>query len=467
MQLDAKSREACKFISESARDAGGRAYLVGGCVRDHLLGIPSKDVDLEIYGIPADKIEKILSRKFRVEIVGKSFGVWILKGFNIDVSMPRRERKTGEGHRAFDVEGDPFMSLDEACSRRDFTINAILYDYLNGEIIDPFNGRLDLAQKKLRHTSERFREDPLRVLRAMQFAARFNMDTVPETVKICSEMEMENLPAERIFEEWKKLILKGEKISKGLFFLRDCGWIKYFPELAACVGCEQDPEWHPEGDVFEHTALAMDSFARGRIGDEREDLIVGLAVLCHDFGKPLCSEIGADGKIHSYGHDVLGEKPVKNFLERITREKSLTEAVIPLVKRHMAVLDLWRNRAGDGAIRRLSAQVGRIDRLVRVDAADRGGRFYGENEEEKNSPQGEWILEKANELKIKDSAPKPILMGRHLREMGYEPSAKFGEVLKAAYEAQLDGEFFDESSALEFFKINLESRLGQRSSKNL
>lgn len=459
MQLDPKSGEACKFIFNAVREAGGRAYLVGGCVRDWLLGIEPKDIDVEIYGIESDRIEKILKSKFRIEMVGKSFGVWILKGLNIDVSMPRRERKTGEGHRAFDVEGDPFMSPKEACSRRDFTINAILYDYSSKEILDPFNGREDLQKKILRHTSERFREDPLRVLRAMQFSARFNMDVAPETVKMCSEISMENLPHERLFEEWKKLILKGEKISKGLFFLKDCGWIKYFPELEACVGCEQDPEWHPEGDVFVHTSLSMDSFARARIGDEREDLIVGLAVLCHDFGKPLCSKVGDDGKIHSYGHDVLGEKPTRTFLERITREKSLIDAVIPLVKRHMAVLDLWRNKAGDAAIRRLSAKVERIDRLVRIDAADRGGRFESGNDEEKNSPQGEWILKKAEILSIKDSAPKPILMGRHLQDLGYVPSKKFGEVLKDAYEAQLDGEFFDEKEALEFFKKHLASRL--------
>ena len=449
---DEKSKNACEFLAREARAAGGRAYCVGGCVRDALLGVEPKDVDVEIYGLEAEKIERILSKKFRFEIVGKSFGVWILKGLDIDVSMPRTERKTGAGHKAFEIVGDPFLPPKEACARRDFTINSILYDILSGEIIDEFGGMDDLKNKILRHTSERFSEDPLRVLRAMQFAARFNLDVASETVELCSKIEMENLPAERIFEEWKKLILKGGEISRGLFFLRDCGWVKYFKELADMVDCPQDPRWHPEGDVYVHTAYCMDSFAKKRIGDEREDLIVGLAVLCHDMGKPKCTSIGDDGAIHSYGHDIAGGKVARRFLENLTREKSIAEEVVSLVERHMAVLDLWRSSAGDGAIRRLAGKVKRIDRLVRLDDADRNGRPPIEPEE---SPQGLWIMQRAEALAIKDSAPKPILLGRHLIELGLVPSVKFKEILNAAYEAQLDGAFFDLENAVKYAKDNL------------
>ncbi len=443
----------CEYIASRVASEGGRAFYVGGCVRDSLLGKTPKDIDIEIYGLSADKIEAILKRRFRIEVVGKSFGVWILKGCDIDVSMPRRERKSGEGHKAFEIEGDPNLSFADACARRDFTINAIMRDILTGEIVDPYGGRDDLEKKILRHTSDRFSEDSLRVLRAMQFSARFDFDVAPETVELCSKIAFENLPQERVFEEWKKLLLKGTKISKGLNFLRDCGWIKYFPELNACVGCAQDPEWHPEGDVFVHTGYCLDCFAKERIGDEREDLIVGLAILCHDFGKPLCTVKDADGRIRSRGHDILGVRPAERFLNRLTREKNLISAVLPLVERHMAILDLWRNQCGDSAIRRLAGKVGRIDRLVRIDVADRGGRPPIEPEP---SPQGEWILARAKELQVQDSAPKPIFMGRHLIEIGLKPNAKFSEILSAVYEAQLDGEVVDIISAREWVQKFLE-----------
>ena len=215
------------------------------------------------------------------------------------------------------------------------------------------------------------------------------------------------------------------------------------------MGCPQDKEWHPEGDVFAHTGYCLDCFARERIGDEREDLVVGFAVLCHDFGKPLCTKLDADGHIRSHGHDILGVKPAERFMNRLTREKSLVAEILPLVERHMAVLDLWRNKCGDSAVRRLAGKVGRIDRLVRIDSADRGGRPPIVPEP---SPQGEWILERAKALQIQDSAPKPILMGRHLIEMGFSPSPNFSKILEATYEAQLDGAVSDLDSAREFAK---------------
>ena len=454
INLSPKNRKLCEYVSAAVRDAGGRAYLVGGCVRDSLMGISSNDIDIEVYGIEPHKLESILGARYHIEMVGKSFGVWIVKGFDTDIAIPRKERKTGEGHKAFEVECDPFLSFESACSRRDFTINSMLYDYLDGRLIDPYGGRLDLDKKILRHTSDRFAEDPLRVLRAMQFSARFDMDVAPETVALCSKIPFENLAPERVFEEWKKLILKGVKISRGLFFLRDCRWIRYFPELAACVNCPQDPHWHPEGDVFVHTAFCMDSFAASRIGDEWEDLIVGLAVLCHDFGKPLCTKLGEDGKIHSYGHDFLGARPTVSFLERMTRQKAVIDEVVPLVERHMAILDLWRNKCGDSAIRRLAGKVKRIDRLVRVDDADRNGRPPCEPGP---SPQGEWIMERANALKIKDSAPNPIIKGRHLLAFGLKPSTQFGKIISDMYEAQLDGKFCDEKSAIEYLTTYLKS----------
>ncbi len=455
MKLSKRHSAASGYIVRAVAEAGGKAYIVGGAVRDSILGVVPKDLDIEVYGLEAEKIEEILKKKYKIEIVGKNFGVWILKGYDIDVSMPRKENKTGLGHKDFSIDADPFLPIESACARRDFTINAILYDVLENKFIDPFFGIADLEKKILRHTSDKFSEDPLRVLRAMQFAARFGFSVAPETVALCKTIVLEALPIERVYEEWKKLILKGNKISLGLGFLKDCGWVKYFPELEAMIGCPQDPQWHPEGDVWTHTLLCMDSFAKDRIGDDREDLIVGLAVLCHDMGKPKTTSVGDDGKIHSYGHDAYGKYPTISFLERFTREKSLVEAIIPLVERHMAVLDLWRNKAGDSAIRRLAQKVGRIDRLVRIDKADREGR----GEDVEASPQGEWILKRAEELAVKDSVPKQIVLGRHLIAEGMKPSEKFSEILAELYDAQIEGIFSDLESGLEYFRTRVQPKM--------
>lgn len=430
---------------ETVSAAGGRPLLVGGCVRDALRGARPKDIDIEVYGLAAPALKQALAKKFSVISVGQSFGVFKLKGHDIDVGLPRRESKRGTGHRGFRVEGDPWMDIAEAAARRDFTVNAIYWDPRTGELLDPHGGRRDLENGTLRHTSAAFAEDPLRVLRAMQFLARFEMTPAPETVALCRQIEPEGLPAERIFEEWAKLILQGKKPSLGLNFLRECGWVKYYPELAALIGVEQDPEWHPEGDVWNHTAHCMDAFAARRIGDTWEDLVVGFAVLCHDMGKAVTTKKEADGRWHSYGHEGAGESIARTFLERMTRHKELIESVLPLVVCHMRPLELWKADAGDAAVRRLAKRVVRIDRLVRVDDADRRGR---PPQDPGDSPQGQWLLERAAALSLKDAAPKPILLGRHLIALGMQPGPGFRELLDAGFEAQMDGAFADASGAV-------------------
>lgn len=253
LKLSPKYADACAFIFESARELGGRAYFVGGCVRDALFGATPKDFDIEVYGLSPRILEEMLARKFRVEKVGKSFGVWILKGYDIDVSIPRRERKTGEGHRAFDIECEPEPVGGGACARRDFTINAVLYDPLDGKIVDPYGGESDLRRGVLRHTSDRFSEDPLRVLRAMQFSARFSMEVAPETVELCSKIPFENRRLSA-FREWKNCF-EGAQISRGVNFLRDCGWLKYFPELAATSGARRTRTGTPRATSTRTRAL--------------------------------------------------------------------------------------------------------------------------------------------------------------------------------------------------------------------
>ncbi len=438
-------------VAKIVQARGGRAFLVGGCVRDALWQLPVKDFDLEIYGIPAADLESLLAKHFTVLTVGKSFGVLKLRDFPLDLSLPRRERKSGPGHKGFDVGGDPFMSPEEAVRRRDFTLNAILCDPLSGQLVDPLDGQGDLQRRILRHCSDHFAEDPLRVLRAMQMAARFLCTVHPETVEFCRPLRMEELPAERIWEEWKKLILLGRKPSLGLQFLRDCGWIRYFPELERLIGCPQHAGWHPEGDVWTHTGHCLDAFARERSQIEEEDLIVGLAVLCHDLGKPSTTVRGDDGIWRSPEHDIAGAEPTLAFLRRLTRETSLLEAVLPLVIHHMRPLQLYEQRAGDAAIRRLARQVGRIDRLLRVVSADLQGR----------PPLGwdrsclDWLQEKSAALAIKDQAPRPILLGRHLIAAGLPPGPRFKAILEACFEAQLEGIITDEASGLAFLQKHL------------
>lgn len=436
-------------VVEAVSAAGGRALLVGGCVRDALMGRPPKDVDIEVYRLSPRELERALRSRFEINTVGRSFGVYKVRGAEIDVSLPRRESKRGPGHTDFVVEGDPFMPFDEASARRDFTVNAIAWDPASGELIDPHGGLRDLAARTLRHTSAAFIEDPLRVLRAMQFIARFEFSAAPETVALCSTIGPGNLSAERVFDEWSKLLLKGVKPSLGLAFLRDCGWVRHFPELEALVGVEQDPEWHPEGDVWNHTLHCLDAFARARTGDAWEDLVVGFAVLCHDFGKAVTTRREKDGRWHAYGHEAAGESLARAFLERMTRHKDLVESVLPLVVCHMMPLALWRDKAGAAAIRRLARRVGRIDRLVRVDDADRRGRPPQDPGE---SPQGAWLLARAEELRVMDGAPRRLVLGRHLIALGYKPGPEFTAVLDEAYEAQLDGVFHDESSGLAWLK---------------
>lgn len=453
--LDSAQARTCLEVAERIRKAGGRALLVGGCVRDALLNKAAKDIDIEVYGLDAETLEATLTSKYRLDTVGRAFGVFILKGENIDIALPRRESKTGPKHTDFKVEGDPSMTPHEAAARRDYTVNAISFDPLTRELLDPYEGRKDLADSKLRHVSTAFSEDPLRVLRGMQFIARFNLDPAPETIALCRQLDPNALPSERIWEEWKKLLLKGKQIGKGLRFLQDCDWLQYFPELDALVGCEQDSHWHPEGDVWTHTCHCLDAFASNRIEDAWEDLIVGLAVLCHDMGKPNTSYVDDNGRIRSPRHDIEGVPVAESFLKRMTRQKKVFEEVLPLVEQHMRPLALYRDQAGDAAVRRLAARVKRLDRLIRVSFADKSGRPPIVVE---GFPEGDWLVERATHLAIQDSAPQPLLLGRHLKEHQLKPGPHFSKILDHCYEAQMDGAFTNLEEGLSFLRVYLGSR---------
>lgn len=422
--------------------------LVGGTVRDLLLGQIPNELDIEVQKLSAEEIKSSLQHRHSCDEVGKSFGVLRLKGKPVEIALPRTEVKSSSGHKGFTVKVNPFLSFAQAAERRDFTINALGFDPLNDELLDPFNGKEDLNKGILRHIGPAFSEDPLRVLRGMQFIARFDLSPTRETTSLCQGIELEDLPSERLWEEWKKLILKGKNLFAGLCFLRASKWLRHFPELEALVGCEQDPEWHPEGDVWTHTLHCMNAFARERIGNEWEDLVVGFAVLCHDLGKPATTYRSDDGRIRSPLHEPRGEEPTRSFLSRLTNQKDLHEEVVPLVRRHLTPRIFYQDQAGDGAIRRLARKVKRIDRLVRVASADIAGRPPRKDD----FPEGPWLLKRANDLKVVNEEPKPLVLGRHLIERGLQPGPGFGPILKKCFEAQLDGKFESERGGFAFLR---------------
>jgi tRNA nucleotidyltransferase (CCA-adding enzyme) len=450
-------------LAESVRSYDGRAMLVGGCVRDELMGARPKDWDVEVYGIAPEKLREILDSFGEVNVVGEAFTVYKL-GNDLDVSLPRRERKVASGHRGFVVEGDPNMSFEEACSRRDFTVNAILKDILTGEIIDPFDGQADIKGRVLRHvSSDTFAEDSLRVLRAAQFAARFEFDIDAETVELCKQIDVTDLPKERIWGELEKLLLKAEKPSIGLKWLYDLGVVdQLFPEMKALVGVPQEPEWHPEGDVDVHTMMVVDE-ARKLIDDlpyERQ-VAVMLGALAHDFGKPLTT-VFMDGRWRSHSHDEAGVEPTLTFLDTLgiftLNSFDVRNQIVQLVRYHLKPGEYYKAKSpvGDGAFRRLARKV-EPDLLYRVAKADSLGRNPDWLPKDKwfGSEAQEWFIEKVRELQIERKAPEPILMGRHLIEMGMSPSPDFKKILDAVYEMQLDSRITDLPEAIAEAKLLL------------
>ena len=434
-------------LAQAVGAADGRALLVGGCVRDLLMDREPKDWDVEVYGIEPNKLRDLLDQFGPVNVVGEAFTVYKL-GADLDVSLPRRERKSGRGHRAFVIEGDPSMTIEEAARRRDFTINSIMQDPLTSEVIDPFHGWEDIKNRILRAVSaETFAEDSLRVLRAAQFAARFEFKIEPGTVALSRGIDLSDLPAERVWGEVEKLLLHPRSPSIGLQWLRELGAIEQlFPELNALIDVPQDPEWHPEGDVFIHTRLAADR-ARELIDDlpYAKRVTVMLAAIAHDFGKPATTEF-VEGRFRSRGHEEAGIAPTASFLDRLNIHTldgyDVRAQVIALVRDHLKPGEFFKKRAevGDGAFRRLARKC-ELDLLYRVAKADSLGRNADDVPHEKwfTAEAQEWFIERARELEVERRPPAPILLGRHLLEMGLEPGPRVGEITKAVYEMQLDG----------------------------
>ena len=442
-------------ICRAAAERDGCVRVVGGSVRDALLDRPFEEFDLEAFGLEPDDLDRMLEDLgLRVDRVGRAFSVLKLRGIAVDIALPRREVSVGAGHRDFLVDADPNMTVEEAAERRDYTINAISYEPLAGRVDDPLGGRADLERLRLRHASHRFPEDPLRVLRGMQLVARLGLEPAAATVRLCSGIGWHELSVERVFEEWRKLLVRGGEIGRGLRFLQATGWIEAYPELQATVGCEQDREWHPEGDVWAHTGHVLDAFAAERLDDDEEDLVVGLSCLCHDLGKPATTRF-VDGRLRSRGHEAAGETPTRSFLARLTNRRALVDDVVRLVVDHLKPRQLYQGGAGDAAVRRLAHRVRRIDRLVRVARADARGR---PPLPPADCEDCDWLLARAEALRIRDQAPRRLVLGRDLIDRGLPPGPEIGDLVDRCYQAQLDGAFEGRTAGLRFLDSLLRRR---------
>ncbi|HET9268896.1 MAG TPA: HD domain-containing protein [Vicinamibacterales bacterium] len=443
--------DAATRLAEVVRAAGGRALAVGGWVRDQLRGVPSKDLDVEVFGLPQDQLVGVLSGLGRVEAVGQSFPVYKLTGLStgdIDVALPRRESKRGRGHKAFDVQGDPDMSIEEAARRRDFTVNAIAWDPLTDAYEDPFDGRGDLGRGLLRAVDPAtFGDDSLRVLRAVQFAARFDFRLDDATAALCRTIRLDDLPAERVWGEIEKLLLHAARPSIGLALALDLGVVgALLPELVPLVGCQQEPEWHPEGDVWVHTLMVIDeATAQSRDLDKPQRTAVMLGAVCHDLGKPATTAF-IDGRIRSPDHEQAGVEPTLRLLDRLNVHSiggyDVRGQVVGLVAHHLKP-GMFHKAAnvGDGAFRRLAQKVDLelLARLARADCRGRTGTF--------DCSAMDWFIERARRVGV--TPPAPLLLGRHVLALGVQPGPRVGEIVKAVYERQLDGEITTLDDALD------------------
>ncbi len=401
---------------------------------------------MEVFGIPQDRLLPLLQSPGssttlganRVVTAGQAFPVY--KFGAIDVALPRRESKTGRGHKGFTVEGDHTMPFEDAARRRDFTINAIAWDPLTGEYLDPFNGRRDLDLRLLRVVDPRtFADDSLRVLRALQFAARFELTVDPETARICSSIALDDLPAERIWGEFEKLLLQAERPSIGFALARDLGVIRQLlPEMEALYDCPQDPEWHPEGNVWIHTLMVIDKARQLNADLDRPRLAtVMLGAVCHDLGKPATTAL-IDGRVKSPNHEAMGVEPSTRILDRLNIHTldnfDVRFQVLGIVAEHLrpSAFHKAKDTVTDGAFRRLAQKVDLelLVRFARADCHGRAGTF--------DCSAMDWFIERARSLGVEHKPPQPILLGRHLIEMGVQPGPEMGRILRAVYELQLD-----------------------------
>jgi tRNA nucleotidyltransferase (CCA-adding enzyme) len=425
-------------IIEAIKNRNGIPYLVGGAVRDLLVGALTKDIDIEVHGLGVDDLQLLLQKFGPVDLVGRSFGVLKLHGLNIDWSVPRTD---AEGRKP-NVMVNPNMALKDACERRDLTMNAMAINLLTNELADPFGGQKDIALKILRAPNpKKFKEDPLRFWRVFQFMARFGMQPDKELNAIAKKINLDAVSKERVSDELKKWLLKSPKPSIALDWLDQIGRLdELFPELYALKFVQQRPDYHPEGDVFEHTKQALDAAAQLEYSDDAEKLTLMLAALCHDLGKVTKTHIKEDGTISSHGHAQESAKIAKIFLERYFNDKSIMQDVRALVANHMEPLGFLSNNASSAAYKRLAQKLDplTLKQLAQLFYVDRMGR----NPKKGEPLQGiendvEEFIKRAKAANAYHEAERALLLGKDLMPE-IEPGPEMGRLLRQAYQIQVD-----------------------------
>ena len=428
-----ENQNMAQKIAQLVAQQGGRAYYVGGYVRDALLHQENKDIDIEIHGVTPQTLKDILDSLGQRMTIGESFGIFGLKGFSLDIAMPRKEEARGHGHKDFEIFVDPFIGTTAAARRRDFTINALMQDVLTGEIVDPFGGVEDLRAGVLRHVNDlSFAEDPLRVLRGAQFTARLGFRVAEETIALCRTMQLHHLPQERVEGELKKALLKAEKPSIFFEILRQMDQLDHwFPELKALIGVPQNPVYHSEGDVWTHTMMVLDEAAKLRHRAANPYWFM-LAAVAHDFGKAICTE-ERGGVLHAYDHEIKGLPLAETFLRRITGEAKLIDYVLNLCEYHMKPNTVAGAQSAEKVTTRMFDRSVDPEGLICLALADDRGRIT-----QKPATDHEAFLYERLEF-FKELMAQPYVMGRDLIEAGLKPGAEFAEILAYAHKLRLAG----------------------------
>ena len=412
-----------KQIAQLVKEKGGRTFYVGGYVRDKLLNRENKDVDIEIHGINEEQLQDILKQVGDPISYGKSFGVYSLKGYDIDIALPRSEKAIGKGHKDFKIDVDPFIGYKQAARRRDITINALMQDVLTNEILDYYNGLDDLKNKIIRQVdSSTFIEDPLRVLRVAQFASRFEFEVAQETIELCKTIDLGFLSKERVEEELRKCLLKGKKPSIFFDTLNKMNQLDYwFKEIKDLISIKQDPIYHPEGDVYIHTMQVIDRCANYREKcDSYPFMLLGLT---HDFGKVVASVL-VKGRIHAYNHENEGIPLVETFLKRICNRKEVIKYVTNMVKNHM----LPNKYAKDNSL------IKKTNRMF-YDAYNPQDLIYFSLCDNGNTSNLEYLTSRYEIYK--ETISKPYVQGQDLIEAGIKPGIEFNELLDYATKLRL------------------------------
>lgn len=444
-------------IAHKVDALGGQTYFVGGYVRDKILDRTNKDIDIEVHGITSEQLCNILSGLGTVKTQGASFGVYNLKGYDIDIAQPRMETVTGRGHKDFEVFVDPFIGTEKAAKRRDFTMNALMENVLTGEIIDHFGGISDLQNGIIRHVDDvTFKEDPLRVLRAAQFAARFGFDIAPETKDIMRSMDLSTLSKERVYGEMEKALLKSDKPSIFFESLRDVNQLDHwFPETKALIGCSQNANYHSEGDVWEHTMHVIDSAATIKTDTTNPEFFM-VSALCHDFGKPVSMTVDDNGIVHSYGHEEAGVPVAEGFVRRLNNDVKLREYVTDMVCNHMKPHMCFNNQSSLKSSNRMFDACKHPDDLIRLVKADSEGKDFVSS----NIEYG-FLSERLHAYKMRMKEPE--ITGADLIALGMKPGPMFSEVLEHTHKLHLS--YVDKDKALKDTKTNFEKYKRKQLSK--